>query len=293
MTRAALLLVLLALIAPRGAEAFAQTSVDRRIPARPDAPVRIHNLVGSIRITGWARDTIAVTGSVATGGGRFYMGGGEAGAKLGVELPTGAAEKPGSHLEVRVPAGSRVWVKSASATIEVVGVTGGLDLSSVSGDITVRGPTREVRAESLDGDIRIGGPMVWARAKTAGGSVHLEGVVEDLGLSSVSGRLEVTGGPFDRGRFETVTGDIRYSAAPGRGSLDLESHSGTIELRLPAGSPAELSVTSFSGTIENGLSPARPLAAGEGGRELVFATGIGGADISIRSFKGAVLLRRQ
>jgi hypothetical protein len=48
-------------------------------------------------------------------------------------------------LDVMVPARAKVWVKTATAQIEVSGVTGELDLYVVGGKIRVSGKT--IRAE--------------------------------------------------------------------------------------------------------------------------------------------------
>lgn len=285
--RAFALFTALALAAPGGLRAQEPISVRR--PIAPDASIRIHNLVGSTRVIGWDRDSIAVTGSA---GGRFYFGASARDAKLGVELPLDEASASPSTLEVRVPRGARVWVKSASAEIEVSEVAGSLDLNSVSGAIRVSGEPREVAVESMDGAVEIAATATWVRAKSASGNLTLRGRAEDVTLSTVSGALTVEGGPFERGRYESVVGDIRFAGqVTPSGSLHFESHSGRIELRVPAAVPLDVEVTTFEGEIRNGLSPSAPRPGRDlRGRELAFATGPGGARITIRNFKGSVVL---
>ena len=41
--------------------AGAQQRIDRRLAVDPHASIRIFNLAGSTRVTGWDRDSIAVT----------------------------------------------------------------------------------------------------------------------------------------------------------------------------------------------------------------------------------------
>src|SRR5690606_36017566 len=46
------------------APAAAQRKVAERLPAAPDGYVRVHNIAGSVKLIGWDRDSVAVTGTV-------------------------------------------------------------------------------------------------------------------------------------------------------------------------------------------------------------------------------------
>src|SRR6267378_1318726 len=85
--------------------AAAQWPVNKRVALAPDASIRVFNLVGSIHVTGWDKDSLAVTGTLAPGAGKlFYFGGAGRGAKLGVEAPDGIEPDGPTNLEVFVPA---------------------------------------------------------------------------------------------------------------------------------------------------------------------------------------------
>jgi DUF4097 and DUF4098 domain-containing protein YvlB len=215
--------------------------------------------------------------------------------KIGIESDEERTVR-GSHLVVHVPERTRVWVKTASAEIDVRDVRGGLDLYSVGAAIRVSGSPRQLNAEAMDGTIVIDGSPGWLRAKTASGAITFRGTSEDVALSSVSGALEVTsGGALTRGRFETVTGDIHFAGTfDARGTVTFESHSGAVDLQLPSDVAAEFDITNITGLIENGLSRATPGSGPDGrGRALSFATRPGAAQVTIRSFKGRVTLRRR
>lgn len=268
--------------------AVAQHPIDRRLAADPRASIRLHNLTGSTTIIGWDHDSVAVTGTVPNAA-SFFFGGTPRGMKGGVELPLGGDTLP-AHLELRVPRNARVWVKAASADIEVRGVTGGLDLYTVSGRVTVVGAASELNAESMDGAVTVDAAR-WTRVKTASGAIEVRGG-EDVGIGTVTGRVAFRGDAFRRARLESVSGNLRYTGAPPRGArLELESHSGHVLLELPADVSAAFSVTVFSGGVQNAfgstsLRPAQDLR----GRTLDFSTADGGTDIVVRSFKGDVEL---
>lgn len=271
-----------------------QQRVDRRFAIAPDASIRVQNLVGSVRVTGWDKDSIAVTGSVAQGG-RFYAAGAGRGAKLGIEEPGEITKFLPSHLEVMVPHRSRVWVKTSSADIHVTDVRGGLDLYSVTGGVRVTGEVGQVYAESMDGNVDVTASTRWVRAKTATGSVTLRVTGGDVTATTVSGNIVAVGERFERGRFESVTGDIRFDGDFDRGgAFTFESHGGTIELAVPATVAADFDVSTLNGQITNTLGRAPVRTSRDGtGKELSLETGPGGADVTVRTFKGNVVLRHQ
>jgi DUF4097 and DUF4098 domain-containing protein YvlB len=184
------------------------------------------------------------------------------------------------------------------ADVDVSAVTGGLDLNTAAGDVRVAGSPRELTVEAMEGSIEIAGSPAWLRATSATGSITLRGSSEDAVLTTVSGPITVLSprglaAPFGRSRFESVTGSVAFSGAPTRGgTLDVDTHSGAVDLALPPTLAADFDVTTISGTVTNALTAARPVAEPRR-RALVFSTGEGGAHITVRTFKGPVRLRRQ
>lgn len=299
----AMTLLAMAAVAASPAPGTAQQRVTRGWPLAADGAVRIYNLAGSTRVIGWDRDSVVVGGMLTRDAGQLYGGGDRRALKLGVEA--GAERETGgeggaAQLEIRVPARARVWIKSASADIQVEGVDGWLDLYAVSGDILVTGTPGDVYAESLTGSVEIAGGTSRTRVKTASGAILLRGAGVDVGATTVSGRITVRsagwqrgGTGFQRGTFESVTGDILFDGGLGRGaSLEFESHSGRVEIRLPPNVSADFSLRTFQGTIENGFKGAVPSQVDDlRGKTLSFSTGAGEAQVSVRTFLGPIVLR--
>ena len=268
-----------------------QQKFERRLPLRIDGSFRIHTMVGSVVVHGWNKDTVLVRATLAPGE-QIHMGGGYTGAKMFVESENERNPKP-TRLEVWVPNRARLWVKTATASIDVRGVSGGLDLYVVSGTIDVTGNPRELNAEAIDGDIHIAGSPPWVRAKSATGAITFRGASSDIALSTVSGAIKVEGGSFERMKVETVTGNISFAGQLERGTFDFDSHGGTVDIATSQDPNATFGVVTIAGTIDNRLSRARPFAGRFGrGQELTFEAGAGGARVSVRTFKGPVTLRR-
>src|SRR3989475_5843073 len=272
-------------------QAEGQGRVDEHWALDPNGTVRITCPFGRIRVRGWDAETLAVTGRLERGAGRLSATGD---AHVRTIEATGPAD-----LDVHVPRALTVWVTTTGADIDVLGVDGKLDLTSVAGAIHVVGTPQDVTAETMNGSVELAGGTGRARVKTVSGDVLLRGASQDLGASTLSGRIVVRaagwqrgGTGVQRGRFESVSGDIRFEGEVGRGGVvEVESQSGTIELRVPASTVAEFDLLTIGGTITNHLSEAQPTPrAGGTGRELRFSTGAGGAQVTARSFKGRILL---
>jgi hypothetical protein len=279
-------------------QALAQARIEQRWPLDSSGSVRIVNPSGTVRVLGWDADSVAVSARLERPGrgGRFSAAGDAHVRTLGVDTAAG-----GSELQVHVPRGATVWVKSATASIEVEGVDGTLDLSSQGGSIRVVGTPQDVSAETMDGTVELAGGTARARVKTVSGDILLRGASQDLGASTLSGRIVVRaagwqrgGTGVQRGKFESVTGDVRFEGELGRGGVvEVESQSGTIEVRVPASTVADFDLLTIGGAITNHLSDARPKPRAAGtGQELRFSSGAvgSGAQITARSFKGGILL---
>ena len=287
----------LALASGFATAAQSQGKIERGLRLDADGAVRITNLVGSVRVTGWNRDSVSLRASVPKGD-KVFMGGGPRGMKMMVETPNDRNPQP-SRLELMVPARAKVWVKTATAEIDVSGVTGELDLYVVGGKIRVTGNPAELNAEAIDGDIEVNGKPGWLRAKSASGTVTFNGSSSDAAISTVSGGITVNSvpaegnGKFERAKLETVTGPIRFNADIQRGAaIDFSTHSGALDIAIPRKSGADFEVASIAGSITNDLNYAKPVKGRYGrGSELVMTNSSGGARVTVRSFKGPVTLR--
>ena len=265
-----------------------QQKIDRRFAVDPDASIRINNLAGNTRVIGWDRDSIVATGFAAPGT-SFFGGGRGRLAKLGIERDEKVPVSGLGELEVRVPARARVWVKTLEGWIEVSGLSGEADLVTVAGSITVSGALRVLSAETLDGSVTVGGGSQITRVKTGGGRVELTQPTGDLTVSTVGGEVSLLEAQPSAARIETVSGPVVYQGRlDRRATLDIQTHSGDVELRLPRDTGAEFDLHSIDGTVQVSLSPKGPFPKPVRGKPLFFGAGGGGANVVVRSFKGGI-----
>jgi len=276
----------------------AQLRVDHRRAVTPTASLRIMGGFAELHIIGWDRDSVAVTGTIPEGARLAGNFGGTthetaaAGMKIFLDLPDGA-ETSQARIEMRIPARARLWVKGGSSVVTVNGVAGSLDINVIGGSVQVIGAPHELTIEAMDASVHVDGSPEWVRAKTATGDIVFTGGSSDISLSSVSGAIILGGGKVERAKLESVTGPVTFTGdVVAQGSLDVNTHSGAIEIAVPRSSGAEIDVATMTGKIDNALTGRPALPGREGrGQEIGFRVGSGESRIYVRTFKGNVKLR--
>ncbi|MDF1505827.1 hypothetical protein [Roseisolibacter sp. H3M3-2] len=283
MRRAALLGACLLCATPAGAQG--PKPVVRGHTLDADGAVRVWNLVGAVRVTGWARDSVALVAR-APADASLYMGGGHRGVKLGVEERGGAS--PPADLELRVPRGANLWIKTASAEVTVRGVTGPVEVYAVTGAVRVAGRPSTLRVESLAGPVTVDDGADWLRARTSSGALTVRGAVGDAQLATVGGALTLEGDVRQRATLETVTGPVRQRGTVARGAtLAIDTNSGEVTLRPAA--DAALDLLSVVGRLTSARPAVRAATRAEGKGQGARVAGAGGR-VEVRSFKGAIVV---
>lgn len=313
--------------------AVCQQQVNETLRTRSGGEVEIVNTAGSVVVTGWDRDEIRVTGTLGQGTERLAVDDSGDRTVLRVVIPRNARNVRGSDLEVRIPVGKNLTVRTVSADVGVDGVagtvstrttsgdveiagrprsvsvastsgdvdvrTGGsarVEASSTSGDVTVDGEVREaVSVETVSGDVEVAATVPEVRAKTVSGDLLLRGVAGRVSAASVSGDAEILDARVQYGSFETVSGNLRYEGELIRGgAFNVKSHSGDVELLLPAGTDAEFEGRTFSGEIVSELGgTVERTSRYTPNKEIRFTAGRGGGVVSVQTFSGTMKLLRR
>ena len=304
-----------------GGSAQAQRQVNARHDAAANGRVEIAGHNGPLRVIGWSRNEVQVTGTLSRDGDRVVVEGSGRTVEVRVEGRRGRAGT--ANLEVRVPAGSSLEVATTGGGLSVSGVNGTLEtavsggatsiqgsprsieVASQGGGVTIDATTDRVNVAAMGGAVRLAGTVrERAEINAMGGAVDVTGSVGEVEINALSGavrvsnvtngRVEITAvsggvvlnGSRLRGNVQSVSGNVLVTGTLG-GSLNLESHSGNVELRLPASTAADVNVTTWSGELDSAWRLTRD------GREWHGSLGRGGPALSITTFSGDVKLSRR
>jgi len=237
----------------------ADGSVDETYAVSAQATVSVEALFGTIRVRGWDRPEVRLTGSVDPRAGELNVRASESAVRIEVEPVNGTSRGPSAvRLTLEIPAGGRLLIEGIGTDVAVEGVTGPVSVETVNGAIDLDGASGELEASSVSGEIGVR-----------------------------SGR------PVRRGTLASVSGSILFDAPlADLARLVVETVSGDVLLRIPEDVSAAFEVSTFSGTIVNGLGPeARRSSTFLPAQELSFTRGAGGATVTIESFSGRVELQ--
>ena len=278
--------------------AWASQRIDETRDADPDARIDVEIISGSIKVVGWDRPQVQVTGTIGDDVEALEVEGSGHSISIDLDVPDSWGRRHrdiDAHLEISLPAGARLSVETVSADVEVTEVSGAVEVGSVSGTVKLAGSPSRADIETVSGDIRVDGNQTAIAAESVSGDVELTGVAETVEAASVSGNIDVSATQIERATFESVSGDLEFSGGLTAGArLRAEAHSGNVTLLLPADTSAIWEVETFSGSITNEFGPGPKKTGQHGpGNWLKFTTGSGDARITVDSFSGKVEFKKR
>ena len=233
--------------------------------------IEIYNLSGSVQVTGWDRNEVAVEGGLGAGAERLDFANDGDRVEIRVVVPRARRgdspprEVDESHLRIMVPGSAALEIETLAASITVTGVSGPLSMASSAGSISYSGDAAAIEAESAGGDVHVETTSTRADIDVEGiaGNIVVQLAGGKVDASSVTGGLRILG-RVDEGRFESVSGSMYFE-----GSISTEfGHEGSradpyspeqeAEFTLGDGNRARVSVETFSGNVRvRQLGPTR------------------------------------
>ena len=261
-----------------------ESRIDTTVAFSRTGTVELELPSGEIIVTGWTRDQVRVRATSERGAIRF-----DASPSL-LTLGMRGGHSDETRFEVTVPVGARVRATSNSGDIRIVGTRGEVEAHAQSGDVTVEdaGPRVEINAFSGDAAAtRITGDLT---VSALSGDVRVVGVTGDVEAKTVSGDVTIRDARSRSVRASSTSGDIAYEGTiDAAGRYELQTHSGDVDLTIPADVGAMLTVSTYNGGVESDFP--LTLQPGAHGKTFTFQLGKGGARISAESFSGDVNIR--
>jgi DUF4097 and DUF4098 domain-containing protein YvlB len=210
------------------------------------------------------------------------------GNKQRVELRTHALpnEKPNSDeakvdYDITVPAGISVNVSTATAPITVDGLNGDIELSSETGQVTIQNVVKShLRVRSMNAGVSLKDVTL--------SRVDLQSAGGIISLNNVTGQ-RVTAG--------TTSGNIEYRGdCSGGGDYIFTTHSGAIDMTLPATASVDLTARSTTGPVENAFplqEKSHNSFVPKQGRSFAGTSNSGSSSVELQSFSGKIRVKKQ
>jgi len=266
--------------------------IDKTIDAADDGHVHISNISGSVTVTGWDRDSVAVTGTLGRNVEELIFERNGDKVKIKVEVPRRGGRGIDSDLNINVPKGSSLDIGTVSAHIEVTEVSGEQGLHAVSGNIATEYFGEDVSAESVSGDVEVSGNNAdgEVEASTVSGSVTVFRASGSVSAESVSGRVTVDEGSFERAELGSVNGRVSFGGElRDGGRLEIETVNGPVIIKFTNDVSGRFDIDTLNGAIKSCDGPKAKRTSKYGpGWELEYETGDGDSRVDVSTINGGV-----
>jgi DUF4097 and DUF4098 domain-containing protein YvlB len=262
--------------------------IDTTIAFARGGTVELQLTAGEIIVTGWSRDQLRVRATSERSALRLDA----SSAYVSLGLRSGSPRSGDTRFEVTVPVGTRVRANTTSGDIRVTGSKGEVEARTQRGDIVIEDVGSRVETTAFSGDVDISAVAGDLRVNVLSGDVRVRGVSGDVEVKTVSGQIDLRDVRSRLVRAASTSGDISFDGTiDGSGRYELESHSGDVDLTLPADVGAVLTVSTYSGGIESDFRLTLLPGATSSNRTFTFTLGRGGARITAESFSGDINIR--
>jgi len=160
------------------------------------------------------------------------------------------------RVTVTMPPDLDLSVDSSSGSVTIEGDLGDahVDCDASSGSLTIRGAMRSLTADASSGSIRatVDRPLESFNADTSSGSIRLDGGTYKGTADASSGSINLFGLRGDA-RMGTSSGSItgHWDSIPPGASIKAGASSGSVTLKLPAGTEVSGSADTSSGGIHS------------------------------------------
>lgn len=290
---------------PRGrgvlSDGVSAPSLDTVVAFSPDGTIDLSNVAGDIIVTGWDRREVRIQARSERGDLEYSISSSRITIEeRGDEWRRGRRERRGddgdTRFELSVPRGVRVVARSTSGDVTLRGTGGEVEANTMGGDVEVEDATRRIEIGTLSGDVTARRLKGNVEANSVSGSVELDDVDGDVRIESTSGDLSLTNTRAREIDASTTSGEIVFSGTiASDGRYEFHSHSGNIELTVPASTDARFSVETYSGEMGSDfpitLEPGR--RSGSRGRRFEFTVGNAGARVVAETFSGNLDIRKR
>jgi DUF4097 and DUF4098 domain-containing protein YvlB len=218
--------------------------------------------------------------------------------KIETKYPKG--EKFGREESLNVSVDYKVWIPekadikahSISGDVTADAIGGAADLKAISGGVHLTKAGGAVNCESISGEVEVSDVTGNAYLKSISGGIKATTIKGSVEAETVSGGVELTGiSEASSVRAKALSGGVVYRGRINRqGNYNFKSHSGGVELYLPADSAFDFEADTFSGDIETDFEV--KVMGKVSRKELSGTVNGGGATLKASSFSGGIKLKK-
>ena len=252
--------------------------------------LEINQLEGVVNITGWDRGEMRVIATYDEDEGQLDIR--QSGGTIHVAAKGEWGEPVYGELELSVPRGIAIEMTGISLAVSIEGSAGDVTVSTVEGDISLDGGSGNVALSAVDGSVTLAAASGKIAVNAVDGDVSVSESDGAIAVTAVDGDVILEGITSDNVSVNAVDGDIDYDGTiQDGGRYVLSTHDGDLDVLIPAGANARISIDTFSGELDTDFPV--ELEGDFGKKRISFTVGTGKALVELSAFDGTISLRQE
>jgi DUF4097 and DUF4098 domain-containing protein YvlB len=311
MAKAAIFLVsFLLLLSLASAKEKYEEKFEKTVALAKGGKVDISNISGNIAVSSWSQDQVKIE-ALKVSQASSQDKGKENAAKVTIEV---TAEGNVVRIETKYPKSDKFWggegvnvsveyklsipewaalkASNISGDVDVVGPIGPVDLNAISGSIRLKKAAKGADCNAISGDLEVTEVTGDAFLKSVSGDITANLIKGSVQAESVSGGVQLTEvSDATRVEAKALSGDVVYRGRINpQGTYNMKSHSGEVDLYLPADAAFEFEAETFSGSIETDFEI--KVVGKVSPKAMQGVVNGGGATVKVSSFSGDIKLKK-
>jgi len=280
---------------------------EKTVPLAKEGKINISNISGDIEVRTWTQDQVKIQAVKVSQAGSEAKAK-ENAAKIDIEVtqegnvlnietkypksPFGGSINVSVNYWLWIPEKAALDAKSISGNIDVEGPGGSVELSAISGDVGLRRASKGGDCSAVSGNLVVSGVSGDLFLKSVSGDIKATQVKGSVQGETVSGSVEMLDiSEASAVRLKSLSGVVVYRGQINRaGTYNLKSHSGTIEMLLPADAAFDLEAETFSGDIATDFEV--KVVGKVSRKEISGVVNGGGASVKLSTFSGSINLKK-
>ena len=284
---------------------------EKTVSLAKDGKVTLENITGSIDVKTWNKGEVKIDATKISKASTLDK------AKENAGLVKIEVEKEGNTLRIKteypdegrlkrrrslnvsvkyslvIPEKASVRIDSVTGDVDLEKIGGAVKVNIVTGDVVVKKADKGVDCETVTGKIEVQNITGDAFMETVTGRITASQIKGSIEATVVTGRIvlkEVSEARVVDGN--TVTGAIIYDGEINKdGRYTLKTHTGRIEMTLPADSGFDLEANTFSGSIESDFEI--KISGKISKKRISGAVNKGGPLVKLSTFSGSIYLKKK
>lgn len=271
---------------------------EENIELSSDGEISLSNIAGDITIETWNKDEVNMS-VVKTAKTESDLQNVEIKIRKtdnNLEIKTKYKKEKNANVSVSfdlvIPEKASIEIVTISGDVKTINIGGELDIETISGNINIDTALKGIECTTISGTITVNDVSGDSEISTISGDLSIQRLRGSLEATSVSGEIKLIDiTEAEKVKSETVSGDLAYTGdAHPNGTYKLNSHSGDIIMKLPAGASFEISGSSFSGDISSDFD--LDISNKAMSHKLSGSVGKGETDIEVNTFSGDIQIKK-